>query len=90
MVTGTRVRIVDVLGMLLGGASAAEIVKDFPYLTEPDISEALAYATATNHPVVTDTPWLDPSDDASEWTDEMFEHAELAIGGEVIRPATRS
>ena len=31
---------------------------------------------------------LDPNDDAPEWTDEMFEHAEFAIGGTVIRPAT--
>ena len=33
---------------------------------------------------------LDPNDDAPEWTDEMFEHAEFAIGGKVIRAATRS
>ena len=31
--------------------------------------------------------WVDP-DDAPEWTDEMFEIAEFAIGGKVIRPAT--
>lgn len=31
--------------------------------------------------------WIDP-DDAPEWTDEMFAHAEIAIGGKVIRPAT--
>ncbi len=31
---------------------------------------------------------LDPNDDAPEWTDEMFEHAELAVNGKVIRPAT--
>jgi len=31
---------------------------------------------------------LDPNDDAPEWTDEMFEHAEFAIRGKVIRPAT--
>lgn len=32
--------------------------------------------------------WLDPADDAPEWTDEMFDVAEFAIGGKVIRPAT--
>ena len=32
--------------------------------------------------------YLDPADDAPEWTDEMFEAAEFAIGGRVIRPAT--
>ena len=31
---------------------------------------------------------LDPADDAPEWIDEMFEIAEFAIGGKVIRPAT--
>ncbi len=35
----------------------------------------------------TDSGWVDP-DDAPEWTDEMFEVAEFAIGGKVIRPAT--
>ncbi len=32
--------------------------------------------------------FLDPNDDAPEWTDEMFEIAEFSIGGTVIRPAT--
>ncbi len=31
--------------------------------------------------------WVDP-DDGIEWTDEMFRHAEVAVAGEVIRPAT--
>ncbi len=31
--------------------------------------------------------WVDP-DDAPEWTDEMFDRAEFARGGVVIRPAT--
>lgn len=30
--------------------------------------------------------WDDP--DLPEWTDEMFDTAEIAIGGKVIRPAT--
>ncbi len=80
-------RIVDVLAMLQGGTSPAAIVDDFPYLTEPDVREVLAYATATNRPVVTGAPWLDPSDDAPEWTDEMLDIAKFAIGGKVIRPA---
>jgi uncharacterized protein (DUF4415 family) len=33
------------------------------------------------------TAWVDP-DDAPEWTDEMFDHAEFSIGDTVIRPAT--
>ncbi|GGI76753.1 hypothetical protein GCM10007973_12020 [Polymorphobacter multimanifer] len=31
--------------------------------------------------------WIDP-DDAPEWTDEMFAHAEIRHGDKVIRPAT--
>lgn len=31
--------------------------------------------------------WVDP-DDAPEWTDEMFDIAEISIGGNVIREAT--
>jgi uncharacterized protein (DUF4415 family) len=31
---------------------------------------------------------LDGFDDSPEWTDEMFDRAEFAIGGKVIRPAT--
>jgi hypothetical protein len=31
--------------------------------------------------------WVDP-DDAPEWTDEMFDMAEISVGGKVIRPAT--
>ena len=33
-----------------------------------------------------DNGWVDP-DDAPEWTDEMFDAAEYAIGGKVIRKA---
>lgn len=35
----------------------------------------------------TDTGWHDP-DDAPEFTEEMFEIAEVRVGGKVIRPAT--
>lgn len=53
MIAGTRVRVTDVLEMLAGGASAAEIGKDFPYLSEQDVRAALAYAAAqADHPVV--------------------------------------
>ena len=31
--------------------------------------------------------WIDP-DDAPEWTQEMFDTAEVAIGDKVIRPAS--
>lgn len=53
VIAGTRVRITDVLEMLAGGASPAEIADDFPYLTEQDVRAALAYAAAQfDHPVV--------------------------------------
>lgn len=44
VIAGTRVRVTDVLEMLAGGASPAEIAADFPYLTENDVRAALAYA----------------------------------------------
>jgi uncharacterized protein (DUF433 family) len=40
------VRVTDVLGMLAGGATPAEIAADFPYLSEEDVRAALAYAAA--------------------------------------------
>jgi uncharacterized protein (DUF4415 family) len=30
--------------------------------------------------------WVDP-DDAPQWTEEQFDRAEIAVGGEVVRPA---
>lgn len=32
-----------------------------------------------------ESSWVDP-DDAPEWTEEMFEEAELTIGGQIIKP----
>jgi uncharacterized protein (DUF433 family) len=53
VVKGTRVRVSDILEMLAGGALPAEIVADFPYLSEEDVRAALAFAAAqTDHPVV--------------------------------------
>ena len=53
VVTGTRVRVTDVLEMLAGGAVISEIVADFPYLSEADVQATLRYAAATtDHPVV--------------------------------------
>lgn len=43
-IRGLRVRVTDILGMLAGGATDAEILKDFPYLEPDDIKAALAYA----------------------------------------------
>ncbi len=43
-IRGLRVRVTDILGMLAGGASHEEILRDFPYLESADIRAALAYA----------------------------------------------
>ena len=52
-VRGTRVRVADVLSLLASGASEAEILEDYPYLTPDDIKACLAYAAAqADHAVV--------------------------------------
>lgn len=53
VVTGTRVRVTDVLEMLAGGATPAEVAADFPYVSEEDVRAVLAYAASqADHPVV--------------------------------------
>ena len=53
VVNGTRLRVTDVLDMLAGGASEAEIVADYPYVTVADVRDCLAYAASmADHPVV--------------------------------------
>ena len=41
---GLRVRVSDILDMLAGGATRTEILADFPYLEDDDITAALLYA----------------------------------------------
>ncbi len=41
----------------------------------------------TNKPEKFESTWVDP-DDAPAWPDEAFDRAEVAVGGEVIKPAT--
>ena len=51
-IRGLRVRVTDILDMLAGDASRAEILRDYPYLEDADITAALDYAArATDHPV---------------------------------------
>jgi uncharacterized protein (DUF433 family) len=53
VVAGTRLRVSDVLDALACGASEAELLADFPYLTPPALRACLAYAArAIDHPVV--------------------------------------
>ncbi len=52
-IRGTRVRVIDILDMLAGGANEAEILDDLPYLAPDDIRAALAYAARSlDHRVV--------------------------------------
>ena len=53
IIAGTRVRVADVLGMLASGASEAEVLADFPYLSADDIRASLSYAAqAVDHSVI--------------------------------------
>lgn len=53
IIAGTRLRVVDILDMLAGGASEAEILVDFPFLAPEDIRASLSYAArAIDHSVV--------------------------------------
>ena len=52
-IRGLRIRVKDVLDMLAGGATEAEILQDFPYLEREDIRACLEYAAAqVDHAVV--------------------------------------
>jgi uncharacterized protein (DUF433 family) len=52
-IRGQRIRVTDILELLAGGATRAEILADYPYLEEDDISAALEYAVrALDHPVI--------------------------------------
>ena len=45
-IRGMRIRVKDVLEMLAGGATEAEILEDFPYLEAEDIKACLEFAAA--------------------------------------------
>jgi uncharacterized protein (DUF433 family) len=48
-----RIRVKDVLDMLAGGATEAEILEDFPFLEIADIRVCYEYAAQhVDHPVV--------------------------------------
>ena len=52
-ISGTRMRVSDVVEMVAHGATRAEILDDYPYLADEDIAAALAYAArATDHRVI--------------------------------------
>lgn len=43
-IAGTRMRVSDIVAMLAAGATREEILGDFPYITDADISAALSWA----------------------------------------------
>src|SRR5262245_2547586 len=50
---GLRIRVRDVLDLLAAGSSRAEILADYPYLEDEDISAVLEFAARqTDHPVL--------------------------------------
>lgn len=52
-VRGLRVRVADILEMLAAGAGRADILTDYPYLEDGDITAALEYAARqTDHTVL--------------------------------------
>jgi len=52
-IRGMRIAVSDVLGWLSAGMSNAEIIADYPELTEEDIRAALAYAADRERRIVT-------------------------------------
>lgn len=52
-IKGTRMRVSDLVDMLAQGVSREEVLGDFPYIADEDISAALAYAArAADHRVI--------------------------------------
>jgi uncharacterized protein (DUF433 family) len=52
-IRGLRIRVTDILGMLAEGATREEILQDYPYLEDLDITAALEYAVQqSDHPVL--------------------------------------
>lgn len=52
-IRGMRIRVKDILDMLAGGATEAEILESYPYLEREDIQASLEYAAAqVDHAVV--------------------------------------
>ncbi len=45
-IRGLRIRVIDILDLLASGADRAEILEDYPYLEDADITAALEYSSA--------------------------------------------
>jgi len=52
-VRGLRISVSDILDLLASGADRKEILEDYPYLEDGDITAALEYASrSANHTVI--------------------------------------
>jgi uncharacterized protein (DUF433 family) len=52
-IRGTRMRVSDLVDLLAAGASREEILADFPYIEDADITAALNYAArSVDHRVI--------------------------------------
>lgn len=52
-IRGLQIRVRDVLDLLAAGAARAEILADYPYLEDADITAALEFAARqSDHPVL--------------------------------------
>ena len=52
-IAGTRMPVSDILELISAGITNKEIIADYPYLKEEDISAALSYAAlAVDHRVI--------------------------------------
>lgn len=52
-VRGLRISVSDILDLLAAGADRREILEDYPYLEDGDITAALGYASrSANHTVI--------------------------------------
>lgn len=52
-IRGMRIRVQDVLDLLANGATRGEILADYPYLEDADITASLQYAArAVDHMVI--------------------------------------
>jgi len=43
-IRGTRMRVIDIVEMIAAGAERKQILEDFPYIQDEDITAALLYA----------------------------------------------
>jgi uncharacterized protein (DUF433 family) len=52
-IAGTRIRVSDILDLLAGGETRAEILAEYPQLADEDITAALEYGSAAaSHRVI--------------------------------------